>query len=115
MWLAEVLGRMRGEKVQLQNNPATTWRCDPHAIVRYLTESPLRPHSHRHRFSFQVPFQPNCYDCGVHTLWHLQHILEFGLVRSRCDSPRLRFSDNMIGKHLILAQEILDDCGLGLE
>ncbi|KAF5370489.1 hypothetical protein D9757_013126 [Collybiopsis confluens] len=27
--------------------------------------------------TLQVHFQPNMYDCGVHTLWHLQHVLEF--------------------------------------
>ena len=36
MWLAEVFGRMRGEEVQLQNNPATEWQCDPHMEVSSL-------------------------------------------------------------------------------
>jgi hypothetical protein len=33
MWLAEVLGHMRGEEVQLKDNPATVWSCDPHTKV----------------------------------------------------------------------------------
>ena len=45
MWLTEVLGRMRGEVVQLHDNPATPWQCDPHVKVhlfpwRFLFCSP---------------------------------------------------------------------------
>ncbi|KAE9384536.1 cysteine proteinase [Gymnopus androsaceus JB14] len=91
MWLSEVLGRIRGEEVQLMNDSATEWQCDPHV---------------------EVPFQPNCFDCGVHVLWHLQHVLQFGTVQNDCVSPRWKFSSDMIGKRLRLAQEILDDCSL---
>ncbi|KIK50215.1 hypothetical protein GYMLUDRAFT_253165 [Collybiopsis luxurians FD-317 M1] len=91
MWLTEVLSRLRGETVELSNNPFTAWRCDPHT---------------------EVPFQPNSYDCGIHTLWHLRHVLYFGSVRARCELHYLKFSDNMIGQRLILAQELFDDCNL---
>ena len=33
MWLAEVIGHMKGEIVQLKNNPQTEWVCDPHTKV----------------------------------------------------------------------------------
>jgi len=36
MWLAEVLSGMRGEEVQLRNDPATLWCCDPHTRVWYM-------------------------------------------------------------------------------
>lgn len=36
MWLAEVLSCMRGEPLQLKNNPNTEWCFDPHAIVSCL-------------------------------------------------------------------------------
>ncbi|KAF5343010.1 hypothetical protein D9757_015287 [Collybiopsis confluens] len=55
MWLTEVLGRMRNDPVCLTEN-GTAWAFDPHS---------------------KVHFQPNMYDCGVHTLWHLQHVLKF--------------------------------------
>ena len=60
----------------------------------------------------QVPFQPNNFDCGVHALWHLKHIIKFGLVEADCEMHSLKFSQTMIGQHLSLAQEILDDSGL---
>ncbi|KAF5335612.1 hypothetical protein D9757_015360 [Collybiopsis confluens] len=89
MWLAEVLGRLRGEPVFLKNDPETEWICEPHS---------------------QVPFQPNTYDCGIHTLWHLRHVLEFRQIRQGVDvTSGLAFSDNMIGKRLRLAGEILKD------
>ncbi|KAF5343283.1 hypothetical protein D9757_015341 [Collybiopsis confluens] len=33
MWLAEVLGRMRGEPVFLKNDPETEWICEPHSTL----------------------------------------------------------------------------------
>ena len=58
----------------------------------------------------QVPFQSNSYDCGIHTLWQLRHILEFGSVQTDCALQHLRFNNDMIGKCVRLVQEILDDC-----
>ncbi|KAF5370525.1 hypothetical protein D9757_010151 [Collybiopsis confluens] len=54
---------------------------------------------------------PNTYDCGVHTLWHLQHVLEFRRVclGQQCNLDRLSFTDNMVGKRMRLAQEIFQD------
>ncbi|KAF5352326.1 hypothetical protein D9757_014291 [Collybiopsis confluens] len=81
MWLTEVLGHMRGDPVRLSNNPATDWTFDSHS---------------------EVHFQPNAYDCGVHILWHLKHILEFRQIR-KWHGPlwdRFSFSDNMVGKCL---------------
>ncbi|KAF5350938.1 hypothetical protein D9757_014387 [Collybiopsis confluens] len=77
MWLAEVLGRLRGERVILKNNPETDW----------------------------VPFQPNSYDCGIHCLWHLQHLLQFRQIKrgSTAELVGLAFTDNMRldnGRHL---------------
>jgi len=58
----------------------------------------------------QVPFQPNMYDCGVHTLWHLRHIIDLGFVDGSLDAThRLRFTDDMVGKRLRLAQELLNE------
>ncbi|KAF5347228.1 hypothetical protein D9757_014573 [Collybiopsis confluens] len=88
MWLTEVLGRLRGEDVRLSRNPGTEWICDPHC---------------------KVHFQPNAYDCGVHTLWHLQHVLEFRQVQLNCPLHRLSFTDSMVGKRLRLTQELLRD------
>ncbi|KAF5345844.1 hypothetical protein D9757_014063 [Collybiopsis confluens] len=90
MWLVEVLGHMRGDTICLSNNPQTDWVFDPHS---------------------KVHFQPNAFDCGVHTLWHLQHVLEFRRVRvgKECRVDRLIFTDNMAGKRLRLAQELLRD------
>ena len=34
MWLAEVLGHMKGVNVQFRNNSVTNWQCDPHTEVR---------------------------------------------------------------------------------
>ncbi|KAF5361202.1 hypothetical protein D9757_013605 [Collybiopsis confluens] len=86
MWLTEVLSRLRGKEVQLQNKLGTGW----------------------------VHFQANTYDCGVHMLWHLRHILEFRQVMlgAKCSTSHLRFSDNMVGKRLRLALEIVEDSGL---
>jgi len=36
MWLAEIIGRMKGEDVKLRNNPLTEWVCDPHTKVSYI-------------------------------------------------------------------------------
>ncbi|KAF5364876.1 hypothetical protein D9757_013038 [Collybiopsis confluens] len=93
MWLADVLGRMRGEDIMLKNNPNSDWICDPH---------------------FKVHFQANSHDCGVHMLWHLKHLLEFRQVRlgPECSQAHLRFNDNMAGKRLRLVQEMLLDAGL---
>lgn len=109
MWLAELLGRERGEEVQLGNNPSTHWVCNPHVEVNCPVVVPRALLI----IGMQVPFQPNAYDCGVHTLWHLQHVLHFRQVQGeRCLSNVLRFSENMVGKRLRLAQEMLDDCHL---
>ncbi|KAF5375771.1 hypothetical protein D9757_009016 [Collybiopsis confluens] len=91
MRLAEILGSIRGEDVQLKDNPSTAWHFDPHA---------------------KVPFQSNNFDCGVHTLWHLQHVISFGFVHEDCEVLDARFTSNMVGKRVKLAQEVLDDCGL---
>lgn len=37
MWLAELLGRERGEEVQLKNAPLTQWVCDPHTKVHFCS------------------------------------------------------------------------------
>ncbi|KAE9389585.1 hypothetical protein BT96DRAFT_946753 [Gymnopus androsaceus JB14] len=60
MWLAETLATIRSnnEEVHIRGDLAD-WKFDPHA---------------------KVPFQPNTYDCGVHTLWHLKHIINLGAV-----------------------------------
>ena len=44
-------------------------------------------------------------------LWHLQHVLEFREVHSKesTGSMALSFMDEMVGKRLRLAQEILRD------
>lgn len=39
MWLSEVLGRIRGEEVQLMNDSATEWQCNPHVEVCFLLSS----------------------------------------------------------------------------
>jgi len=36
MWLAQLMGQLRGEEVRLQDNPLTEWVCDPHTQVKYL-------------------------------------------------------------------------------
>ncbi|KAJ3739851.1 hypothetical protein EV360DRAFT_76823, partial [Lentinula raphanica] len=76
MWLTEILASMRGESVCLTNNPQSTWVCDPHS---------------------KVPFQPNAFDCGVHTLWHLKHVLEYREVNVGCRSNNdgLSFTNDM--------------------
>ncbi|KAJ3765956.1 hypothetical protein FB446DRAFT_794553 [Lentinula raphanica] len=90
MWLAEILGSIRGESVSLLYNPNPSWICDPHS---------------------RVPFQPNDFDCGVHTLWHLKHILEYREITLGGQSKEdcLSFSPDMVGKRLRLAQELLRD------
>ncbi|KAF5364863.1 hypothetical protein D9757_012750 [Collybiopsis confluens] len=90
MWLAEVLGRLRGEPVFLKNDPDTEWICEPHSLV---------------------PFQPNTFDCGIHSLWHLQHLLRFRQIKQGPTAePGLAFTDNMVGKRARLAGEMLGDC-----
>ncbi|KAF5344434.1 hypothetical protein D9757_015436 [Collybiopsis confluens] len=94
MWLTEVLSHMRGVPVRLSNNPGTDWTFDSHS---------------------EVYFQPNAYDCGVHILWHLRHIIEFRQIRNKQEhhcEDRFSFRDNMAGKRLRLAQDILRDCEL---
>ncbi|KAJ3831804.1 hypothetical protein F5878DRAFT_667182 [Lentinula raphanica] len=93
MWLTEILASMRGEPVVLENNLQCDWICDPHS---------------------KVPFQPNPYDCGVHTLWHLKHILEYRevMVGPQSNKDGLSFTNNMVGKRLRLAQELLEDAAL---
>ncbi|KAJ3965270.1 hypothetical protein EV361DRAFT_939665 [Lentinula raphanica] len=90
MWLTEILANIRGESVCLTNNPNSAWVCDPHS---------------------RVPFQPNAFDCGVHTLWHLKHILEYRTVTSsgRSVDDSLSFTPDMVGKRLRLAMELLQD------
>ncbi|KAJ3966095.1 hypothetical protein EV361DRAFT_954398 [Lentinula raphanica] len=90
MWVTEILSKMRGEPVCLTNNPQTPWVCDPHS---------------------KVPFQPNAFDCGVHTLWHLKHVLEYRevITGSRSKQDGLSFTSDMVGKRLRLAQELLQD------
>jgi hypothetical protein len=34
MWLAEIMGQIRGESVKLQDNQFTDWACDPHTKVK---------------------------------------------------------------------------------
>lgn len=36
MWLAELLGRERGEEVRLKNRSSTQWVCDPHVQVHFV-------------------------------------------------------------------------------
>ncbi|KAJ3711597.1 hypothetical protein C8R42DRAFT_728613 [Lentinula raphanica] len=90
MWLAEILGEIRGETVSLIRNPNRSWICDPHS---------------------RVPFQPNDYDCGVHTLWHLKHILAYREITLGGQSKEdcLSFTQDMTGKRLRLAQELFQD------
>ncbi|KAJ3968321.1 hypothetical protein EV361DRAFT_870938 [Lentinula raphanica] len=90
MWLAEILGEIRGETVSLIRNPNRSWICDPHS---------------------RVPFQPDDYDCGVHTLWHLKHILAYREITLGGQSKEdcLSFTQDMTGKRLRLAQELLQD------
>ncbi|KAF5364854.1 hypothetical protein D9757_012748 [Collybiopsis confluens] len=78
LWLAEVLGRLRGEP---------------------------------------VPFQPNTYDCGIHTVWHLQHLLQFREIRTGPEAELLglAFADDMVGKRWRLAREMLDDCNIHVQ
>ncbi|KAF5374574.1 hypothetical protein D9757_007131 [Collybiopsis confluens] len=93
IWLTEVLGRIRGQEINFRKNMGKGWVFDPH---------------------FQVHFQPNSHDCGVHLLWHLRHLLEFRQIKlgDECQPRHLRFKDNMAGKRLRLAQEMLMDAGL---
>ena len=66
MWLAEVLGRMKGVNVQFRNDSVTNWGCDPHTEVRRLI--PFFLALTTGLLVIQVPFQPNNFDCGVYTL-----------------------------------------------
>ncbi|KAF5339940.1 hypothetical protein D9757_014437 [Collybiopsis confluens] len=93
MWLTEVLSRLRGQEVNLKNDVGEGWIFDPH---------------------FAVHFQPNSYDCGVHLLWHLRHLLEFRQIKlaDDCQPSHLRFTDDMVGKRLRMAEEMLLDAGL---
>ena len=34
MWLAKIMGEIRGEPVKLQDNVFTEWACDPHTKVK---------------------------------------------------------------------------------
>ncbi|THU92775.1 hypothetical protein K435DRAFT_800215 [Dendrothele bispora CBS 962.96] len=60
MWVTERIAEYRGEMVVLARNPETDWSCNPHV---------------------EVPLQPNGYDCGIHMLWHLYHIVNFGSIK----------------------------------
>ncbi|THU96691.1 cysteine proteinase [Dendrothele bispora CBS 962.96] len=94
MWITEQVADYRGENVVLARNPDTDWSCNPHV---------------------EVPLQPNSYDCGIHTLWHLYHIINFGGLKNESVLPaQHRFTENMVGKRLRLVQEILDDAGFRL-
>ncbi|KAF5361199.1 hypothetical protein D9757_013610 [Collybiopsis confluens] len=88
MWLTEVLGRLRGDQVKFSPGgcSSTGWAFDPHSV-------------------------PNSYDCGIHTLWHLQHVLEYRQIQmdKTSVSDSLRFTSDMVGKRMRLAQEILRD------
>lgn len=109
MWLAELLGQEIGMEAHLRNASSTSWICDPHKAVNV---APLQflPSIQQ---SSQVPFQGNHYDCGVHTLWHLRHVLQFREVNISMVVPKeLQFTNDMVAKRLRLAQEILDDAGL---
>ncbi|THU81167.1 cysteine proteinase [Dendrothele bispora CBS 962.96] len=91
MWVTERIAEYRGEIVVLARNPGTDWSCNPHV---------------------EVPLQPNGYDCGIHMLWHLYHIGNFGSIKQDLKLPaQHRFTENMVGKRLRLAQEILDQAG----
>ncbi|KAF5381821.1 hypothetical protein D9757_008317 [Collybiopsis confluens] len=92
IWLAEVLSQLRGEVVDFKNNLGGRWSFDPH---------------------FKVHFQPNSYDCGVHLLWHLRHLLQFQQIElgDNCLPRHLRFTNDMVSKRLRLAQEMLADAG----
>ncbi|KAF5382233.1 hypothetical protein D9757_008919 [Collybiopsis confluens] len=81
LWLTETLSSVRGKRVELQDKLGSGWVCDPH---------------------FEVHFQPNSYDCGVHMLWHLRHILEFRHITPghKCRPSHLKFTNNMVGKRL---------------
>ncbi|KAF5378054.1 hypothetical protein D9757_011534 [Collybiopsis confluens] len=89
LWLTETLSSIRGEQIELQDKLGSGWVCDPH-------------------------FKPNSYDCGVHMLWHLRHILEFHRIAlgRKCHPSHLKFTDDMVGKRLRLAQEMFEDAGL---
>ncbi|KAJ3753319.1 hypothetical protein EV360DRAFT_74606 [Lentinula raphanica] len=91
MWLTEILSQAKGEYLDLKNNQHSGWLFSPHS---------------------RVPFQPNSYDCGVHTLWHLKHLLEQRQVMlgRECQVPGLSFTDDMVGKRVCLALELLQDC-----
>ncbi|KAF5370494.1 hypothetical protein D9757_013117 [Collybiopsis confluens] len=98
MWLTEVLGRIRGEDIDLSRSSDCDWVYDPH---------------------FKVSFQPNSCDCGVHLLWHLRHVLEYRQITldhgvGEGELGHLAFTRNMVGKRLRLAREMLDDIGLGI-
>ncbi|KAE9409064.1 hypothetical protein BT96DRAFT_932330 [Gymnopus androsaceus JB14] len=77
MWLAETLATIHcnNEEVHIRGDLAN-WKYDPHA---------------------KVPFQPNMYNCGVHTLWHLKHIIKLGIVHESLDSAhQLQFTNDMV-------------------
>ncbi|THU78502.1 hypothetical protein K435DRAFT_876564 [Dendrothele bispora CBS 962.96] len=77
MWVTERIAEYRGETVVLARNPNTDWVCSPHV---------------------EVPLQLNSYDCGVHVLWHLYHIVNFGRIKRNPDLPiQYQFTDNMVG------------------
>ena len=62
-----------------------------------------------------VPKDGPLYPTQVETTWHyLWHIIEFKRVKVQDDGDLggLTFTDNMSGKRLWLAEELLDDCGL---
>ncbi|KAE9385021.1 hypothetical protein BT96DRAFT_1007463 [Gymnopus androsaceus JB14] len=77
MWLAETLATIcsNNEEVHIRGDLAD-WKFNPHA---------------------KVPFQPNTYDCGVHMLWHLKHIINLGAVDVSLDAAhQLRFTNDMV-------------------
>ncbi|THU79087.1 hypothetical protein K435DRAFT_811000 [Dendrothele bispora CBS 962.96] len=75
MWITERVAEYRGETVVLARNPNTDWSCNPHA---------------------EVPLQPNGYDCGIHMLWHLYHIVNFGSIKRNNLPAEYRFTESMI-------------------
>jgi hypothetical protein len=103
MWTADIMGSFRGETSDVAK--PGVWKFDPHAVVSssYFFLSVGFTLIDR-----QVPFQPNQHDCGMHMLWHLKHIIEFGRILGWDESiGDLRFDRDMVGRRLRLAHELI--------
>lgn len=103
MWAADTMGSLRGGTCDVIK--PGIWKFDPHAVVSissiFLSDLSIY---------WQVPFQPNQHDCGMYTLWHLKHILEFGRIREDgCIDQSLCFGKDMVGKRLRLAHELITE------